>query len=337
MSNLSRIAWLDYAKGIGIVLVVVGHVIRGLVNADLMPSPSIYTNLDAWIYSFHMPLFFFLSGLLLYKSLRKDFKNILISKSKRILYPYIVWSLIQGGMIVLLSNYTNDGYTLADLALIIIRPIEQFWFLYALFGSILLIATAAKVGVKSHYILIGAIAVDYLLPYLSIPFAAVAIVLNNLVYVSAGFFIGSQFGIEKINNLASSARVNLLMPLSFACGFILYKTMVSEEFIESGKAIDTMQHQLTAFFGILMVLSLSFLLSKFAVLPEVVKYGRLSLEIFVAHTIASAGFRIILDKFLGIDVPWLHLVMGILAGIYLPILLKDLVDRLNFRYLFVYP
>lgn len=44
-----RIEWIDVAKGICIVLMVVGHT----------RLPSIISN---WIWSFHMPFFFFISG-----------------------------------------------------------------------------------------------------------------------------------------------------------------------------------------------------------------------------------------------------------------------------------
>lgn len=48
--NSSRIDWIDMAKGIGIVFVIVAHLGK-------------FGNLQTWIYSFHMPLFFFLFGL----------------------------------------------------------------------------------------------------------------------------------------------------------------------------------------------------------------------------------------------------------------------------------
>jgi fucose 4-O-acetylase-like acetyltransferase len=50
-----RIEWIDVAKGIGIFLVIVGHLI----------SHDNFNLLADYIYSFHMPLFFFLSGLCL--------------------------------------------------------------------------------------------------------------------------------------------------------------------------------------------------------------------------------------------------------------------------------
>lgn len=44
-----RVEWIDMAKGIGLLFVFLGH----------LKTPFLAT----WIYTFHMPLFFFLSGL----------------------------------------------------------------------------------------------------------------------------------------------------------------------------------------------------------------------------------------------------------------------------------
>ena len=49
-----RIEWIDIAKSLGIFLVVIGH--TG-INV-FMPSVA------KWIYSFHMPLFYFISGMM---------------------------------------------------------------------------------------------------------------------------------------------------------------------------------------------------------------------------------------------------------------------------------
>lgn len=57
-----RETWVDYAKGIGIILVVFGHANRGLYSSGIYISPEIYHYLDNVIYSFHMPLFSFFLG-----------------------------------------------------------------------------------------------------------------------------------------------------------------------------------------------------------------------------------------------------------------------------------
>jgi fucose 4-O-acetylase-like acetyltransferase len=69
-SGTYRLPWPDYGRGMGIFLVVVGHVLRGLVAASILPKSNPVRFIDAWIYSFHMPLFFFLSGVFAGRSAR---------------------------------------------------------------------------------------------------------------------------------------------------------------------------------------------------------------------------------------------------------------------------
>lgn len=75
-----RIIWIDVAKGIGILLVIVGHLI----------SPG--NILHHWIYSFHMPLFFFLSGICL-KNDRK-YGNFIKRRVKSLLLPYLLFGIL---------------------------------------------------------------------------------------------------------------------------------------------------------------------------------------------------------------------------------------------------
>ena len=58
----SRILWIDELKGVAIFLVIVGHV---LISRFLPQFQPFHTA----IYSFHMPLFMFLSGIFGYKAL----------------------------------------------------------------------------------------------------------------------------------------------------------------------------------------------------------------------------------------------------------------------------
>jgi len=93
----ARDAWVDYAKAIGILLVVYGHVARGVHNAGIPMDAALYELVDSIIYSFHMPLFFFLSGLFFLHSLERRGPGALTAnKIDTIVYPYVLWSLIQG-------------------------------------------------------------------------------------------------------------------------------------------------------------------------------------------------------------------------------------------------
>ncbi len=79
---MRRLCWVDNARAIGIILVVYGHTQCGSFAKEL-------------IYSFHMPLFFFLSGYLLKDSdLRVNFFSFLINNLRRLMIPYFAfWSL----------------------------------------------------------------------------------------------------------------------------------------------------------------------------------------------------------------------------------------------------
>ena len=54
---------LDIAKGFGIILVVLGHCLDGLIASNYFPTTVLWPTLAVWtIYTFHMPLFFVVSG-----------------------------------------------------------------------------------------------------------------------------------------------------------------------------------------------------------------------------------------------------------------------------------
>ncbi len=75
----NRVEWIDIAKGIGIILVIAGH--------------CFYLGYSYPLYAFHMPLFFFLSGLL-FKDKNLSFFEFLKSKSNSLMRPWLIMLLI---------------------------------------------------------------------------------------------------------------------------------------------------------------------------------------------------------------------------------------------------
>ena len=71
---------VDIAKGIGIFLMVIGH--TGI------PLP-----LRIWIYSFHMPLFFFISGFF-YKRDKYGIGSFVKARCKTLVIPYFIFLVI---------------------------------------------------------------------------------------------------------------------------------------------------------------------------------------------------------------------------------------------------
>ena len=78
-----QIHWVNQAKAIGIILVVIGH----------SGAPGILTKL---IYSFHMPLFFILSGYL-FDSTKwhgVGIRKFAVSRFRTLILVYLIWGLI---------------------------------------------------------------------------------------------------------------------------------------------------------------------------------------------------------------------------------------------------
>lgn len=75
-----RVEWIDIAKGLGIIMVIVGH--------------TIALRYSQLLYAFHMPLFFFLSGLVYNQDKYNKYGYFVRAKAKHILLPWLVFFLI---------------------------------------------------------------------------------------------------------------------------------------------------------------------------------------------------------------------------------------------------
>lgn len=124
---------LDIAKGFGIILVVLGHCLDGLIAAGSFPASVLWPTLTDWtIYTFHMPLFFAISGHLA-SSKHRPTGTILSKLLLTIAYPYFLWSTLKGLTLVYLSRFTDSHVPVSSLYKILWIPIVPYWFLYALF------------------------------------------------------------------------------------------------------------------------------------------------------------------------------------------------------------
>jgi hypothetical protein len=86
--------------------------------------------------------------------------------------------------------------------------------------------------------------------------------------------------------------------------------------------------------GIVSVIFISKILDNLNWFSFLRYFGKYSLEIFVAHTIASSGFRIIFQNLFDIVNPGFHLLGGLAAGIIFPLLLVYLFNKFNIKYVF---
>lgn len=134
---MKRIIFIDIAKAICIVLVVIGHYVPD-------GSPSWYVALHDMIYTFHMPLFMFASGYV-YIATRRDgpYGTFLLKKVRRLMVPYLTTSVVvitiklltQGGMSV------DNPVTPFSYLKMFYQPeaVYFLWFIWALWWMFVLV------------------------------------------------------------------------------------------------------------------------------------------------------------------------------------------------------
>jgi uncharacterized membrane protein YcfT len=124
-----RIDWVDYAKGICIILVVMMHSTLGVAAA--MGEPNWLNGFIAWAAPFRMPDFFLISGLFLATRIDRPWRAYADTKIMHFAYFYLLWMTIQTA----LKGWSGpDGvwglphYWLTAL----VEPLGTLWFIYVL-------------------------------------------------------------------------------------------------------------------------------------------------------------------------------------------------------------
>ena len=114
---VNRLDWMDWAKTIAIALVVFGHI--------LMPFSK-------WIFGFHMPFFFMLSGFLQKKRTVRDEA---VNSAKSLLLPYVIYNFLLLIYSLCTGEYTSGYplYMLLGLQWNLSMACRPMWFLLSLF------------------------------------------------------------------------------------------------------------------------------------------------------------------------------------------------------------
>lgn len=324
-----RNAWVDYAKALGIILVVYGHVARGVFNASLPMDESRYVLVDSIIYSFHMPLFFFLSGLFFYDSLIKRGKTgLVVNKVDTIVYPFIVWSLLQGLLEVVLSNYTNGEVTLGQVLSLLWAPRAQFWFLYALF---LIFVVCAFVYARAGRRLFLPILIGFGILYVFTEDLATGS-FTRFIYGNAVFFaLGIWFNEIKAFFLARFIPLTCLFGAAFVIGQYLFHVTYGLNWEVGGLPVLAL-----ASVSILFMVALSMWLGRVRI-EWLLFIGASSMTIYLMHILAGSGVRVILSSFMGVDSIPIHLIAGTLVGLAAPLIAQLVITRFDLQFLLAPP
>jgi fucose 4-O-acetylase-like acetyltransferase len=200
-SKIERVLTIDALKGFAIFLVVLGHTIQynNLNNFDNNP-------IFRFIYSFHMPLFIFLSGYIAFYSIPgKNIKEIVIKKTKLFIVPFLSWYFI----ISYLSSGIYQHENLIDYSNKLIKsPDYGLWFLWILFWCFILLTIFLKltnlIKIKNVMIkdVIVAIILMVILYYLPINILGRSLLAWHFPFFILGFIIAKNKDLimRKFNN-----------------------------------------------------------------------------------------------------------------------------------------
>lgn len=333
-----RNATVDIARGIGIILVVLGH------NWTVLQERG---ELFRVIYSFHLPLFFFLSGLFLRDT--DPLRRFALSRADALLKPYFI-VLVLLGVFMALNPLAASASRIAPLTyfsgvLYATAPTiawAPLWFLPHLFVasvvSMAILRTTKSARHRSVWIL----------------FIASALLLMGIWWIDRFWQIDTEaltfMGLKQWPGLPWSLDLTLISTAFILAGFLLRTQVATMHFSILGFLVsavaftslhcyldDTMDLNLRSYgnplistlqaaLGIYLVLSGSSLLQRYAVLRRPLTYiGAGSLLILVFHAVAQGRAFLVLSRFSQND--YLVGAASLAAGVLLPLLVLEIAKR----------
>ena len=203
----SRIEWIDISKGMGILFVMLGHC-------------YLDTKYTFWFISFHMALFFFLSGYTF--RIKESYFQFLNKKIRTLLIPYlffVIVTMLFNGLLAMTHGNTYDVIGIARQYLIQKRY-TLLWFLTCLFLAEQVMFFLEKIylrlGSKKEYWIIVSSA-EFILFYfyqikigIDLPWNA-DLVLIGVAFMNFGKYICETKMLEKVQIKASLLGSSLLI------------------------------------------------------------------------------------------------------------------------------
>jgi fucose 4-O-acetylase-like acetyltransferase len=342
----NRLAWIDYARGICIILVCYRHCFDGLREASLpVDDFPVLQVLNVCFYSFRMPLFFIVSGLFVSRSLqKKGIEDYIRGRFKIVFYPLIIWGSLQITLQLILKNYVNAKPVPFDYINLIIFPRnptnnQQFWYLNALFFVGVFYAFF-KVVLKfklPHQIVLSFIfySIAGYMGYKGISFYIFPDIFHFYIYFCIGDIISSFIFKKETTDTLLSPRW-LILSAIFCIAMQTLFTVVNmrhgdDNYINMNMPFLFLPISLS---GCLLMIQVAQILQKRNALKWLRVIGYHSLFIYLMHLMLIAAVRIILVKFF--DITYIPLIMAIAIslGAIIPIVVYNLCVRLGAWWLF---
>jgi fucose 4-O-acetylase-like acetyltransferase len=305
----TRSAAIDVMRAVAIILVVFGHVQRGLFQTGQATGvywETVYPVLDYFIYIFHVPVFFATSGVLLERHAAQTPRQFL-ARAGRLVLLYLIWNTVNAIPAVFFAGYINRSFGRAGY-LDAINPLHVngiMWFFVAL-----ICAQAVHVLTRRHQPL------RLLAIGLAVVVLAIDADFHGAAYGSLWLLLGAEVARRKLLDDAACSPQQAALSMA---GYLIAGAACYALGVPAMLAVPACAFALHALYcaGQRRALQGS----------PLVAIGKETLSIYVMHVLVVAGLRIALLRGLQLQPSGLLIIALTLAGVVMPIAAVRLLRR----------
>lgn len=280
MPKKERIAWLDAARGISILLVVFYHAVLFLDKYDL--ASYAYEQINDIFRPIRMPMFFAISGVLAASAIRRDWATFIHGKLLFFVYIYGLWSLVRlayFGFVQTNIHQPDEGSDPLQLLTVWYDPNSGLWFIWAL----ALYFLAARLLDRFNHAVVVAIAVALSAATFGGLLEIDHFVYQNVLWYAPFFLGGVWYGGPVVAALtARPVAIGIAAAAVFAA---LYVTLW-----DAGGIVFGSGRFMLSVAGLALGCAASIVLCRADVTRRILSYfGQNTLPIYVVHVIAVAA------------------------------------------------
>jgi uncharacterized membrane protein YcfT len=323
VSHPARVDWVDYAKGICIVMVVMMHSTLGVEKA---------AGETGWLHHFvefarpfRMPDFFLISGLFLSRVIGREWRIFLDRRAVHFIYFYVLWVTIQ--FVFRAPGIAHDAGAagvVREYLFAFIEPFGTLWFIYLL--PIFALTTRLSRFLPPAAVFIAAAVLESL--KIDTGWTVIDEFASRYVYFFAGYWLASYVFV-----LAAKAQARPKLALLGLAAWAAVNGLL----VHGGFAMLPAVSLVLGAAGALAIVSIAALLEKFHLLNALRFAGEHSIAVYLAFFLPMAATRTLLLKFGFIhDLGTVSLIVTAM-GVVLPLVLYVLVRGTRLSFLFERP
>ncbi|MDP4593906.1 MAG: acyltransferase family protein [Beijerinckiaceae bacterium] len=325
---VGRVDFVDYGKGLCIILVVMMHSTLGVGEA---------MNAHGWMHypvefsrPFRMPDFFLIAGLFLAKTIDAPWRRFLDRKVLHFAYFFVIWTAIH--LVVKFGNLADPSLygLLQAFAWRMVEPGSPLWFIYLL--PVFFVTTRLVKKIPWQAVLLAAMVME------TVPLTNCGMVIDEFMRRFVYFYAGYRFAPQ----IFAFARLITGRPAMALAGLALW-AVINGLAVFSFSAASAPLAQfpgislLLGYAGSFALVAMAALLAEIGAMRFLGWLGGRSIVVFLAFVLFMAPTRIVLVK-LGLvtDVGTVSFIV-MMAALIGPLVMAAVLARTPLRYLFVRP